>query len=555
MATEKHLTEDQRGGGKPGAMEQDSATLARLGYREVLGRGMSTFQNFAISFTIISILAGTLTSYFIAFSSGGPVVVTWGWLVAGVFITIVAFALAEVASAMPTSGAIYYWSAKLGGPAWGWFAGWMNMVGVIAVTAAIEMGAAMFYTSLMHLWFGLDDSNATTFVVFTIIVVSHLLLNLGKVSLLGLLNSISAWWHIAGVIVFFVVLAVVPTFHQPASFVFGKTINATGFPGNSFADPGFWFVCAIGLLMAAYTVTAFGASAHLAEETRAAARSAAIGMTSSVYISVIFGFILLVAITFAVPENVQGVLDAGGNAVPYIFEHALGARWAGVLLLIACVAQYFCGNAALASASRMVFAFSRDDAVPGGRKIWRKVSRRNQVPVNAIILVVVAEWILMIPTLFNGALGYAVGTSVAVVGLNVSFSIPIFLRWRMKDKFPVGPWNLGKHYRWMDPVSFCYIWVLAIVFMMPLGKTAVWFTKDFSWADANYSPITFIGLMVIVGIWWLVSARKWYKGPVREVDVELVLLDRGELDRAAEVQARQDALLRGKRGPAPGGAP
>src|SRR5699024_10451085 len=110
----------------PPEMDNDARTLATLGYRQVFKRGMSTFQNFAISFTIISILAGPLTSYFIAFNSGGPAVVTIGWLVAGVFITILAFSLAEVASSMPTSGAIYFWSAKLGGPAWGWFTGWMN---------------------------------------------------------------------------------------------------------------------------------------------------------------------------------------------------------------------------------------------------------------------------------------------------------------------------------------------------------------------------------------------------------------------------------------------
>lgn len=529
-------------------MDEDSRTLAKLGYRQVFSRGMSTFQNFAISFTIISILAGPLTSYFIAYSSGGPAIVTWGWLVAGIFITIIAFALAEVASSMPTSGAIYFWSAKLGGPAWGWFAGWMNMVGVIAVTAAIDMGAAFFYAALLDLWLGISLSNGATFIIFTVLLAAHLYLNLQKVSLLGLLNSISAWWHIAGFLVILLALVFIPEHHQPASFVFGKLINATGFPGSNFSHIGFWYVCALGLLMVQYTVTAFGASAHLAEETRTAARAAAIGMTSSVYISLIFGFVLLIAITAAVPGDGQGVLDAGGDAVAYIFTQSLGAGWAEFLLLIACVAQFFCGNAALASASRMVFAFSRDDAVPGGRKIWRKVSERNQVPVNALLLCTAAIWVLMLPTLANGVIGYAVGTSVAVIGLNVSFSFPIFLRWRMREKFERGPWHLGRHYRWMDPIAFCWIWFFAILFMAPMVRSAVWFTPEFSWTDANYAPLTFFGLMIIVGVWWLVSARKWYTGPVREVDEELVLMDRGELDDLAKVRAKQIQLEQGKPG-------
>ncbi|MCA3748150.1 MAG: amino acid permease [Rubrobacter sp.] len=511
------------------SLDRDARELARLGYRQVFERGMGAFSNFAISFTIISILAGCLTSYFIAFSSGGPVAITWGWLLVGVMVTFVGIALGEIASSMPTAGSMYFWAAKLGGPVWGWFTGWINLIGVIAVTSAIDMGAAIFWNYLLNIWFGLSISHGTTFTIFTVIVVLHLLINLNKVWILGMLNSISAVWHMVGVVVIVAALIFVPEYHQPASFVFGGTINATGFPGKDFSDPWFWFVFALGLLMAQYTITGFDASAHLAEETRHAARSAAIGIVSSIVLSVIFGFILLVAVTFAVPANIQGVLDAGGNALPYIWEQALGSRWAGFLLFIACVAQFFCGNAALASASRMLFAFSRDGAVPG-KRLWRKIWQRNHVPGNAVIFCAVFAWALMIPTLANGAIGYAVGTSVAVIGLYVSFAIPIFLRWRMGERFECGPWNTGGHYRWICPLSFCWIGFISILFMLPTSKAGVWFSQEFSWTSANYTPLTFGGVLLAIGCWWLLSARKWYTGPVREVGEEdLVLLERGEL--------------------------
>ena len=131
----------------------DEALLHRLGYAQVLYREMGGFSNFAISFTIISILAGCLTSYFIAFNNGGPVAITWGWLIIGAFSILVSMALGEIASAMPTAGALYYWSSKLGSPAWGWFTGWFNLVGQISVTAAIDYGAATFTTALLNLWF------------------------------------------------------------------------------------------------------------------------------------------------------------------------------------------------------------------------------------------------------------------------------------------------------------------------------------------------------------------------------------------------------------------
>src|SRR5215212_1681749 len=125
----------------------DEALLHRLGYAQVLYREMGGFANFAISFTIISILAGCLTSYYIAFNYGGPVAITWGWLLVGAFCVLVAMAMGEIASAMPTAGALYFWASKLGGPSWGWFTGWFNLIGQIAVTAAIDYGGAVFITA------------------------------------------------------------------------------------------------------------------------------------------------------------------------------------------------------------------------------------------------------------------------------------------------------------------------------------------------------------------------------------------------------------------------
>lgn len=496
--------------------DDDAHTLHRLGYAQVLYREMGGFSNFAISFTIISILAGCLTSYFIAFNNGGPVAITWGWLIVGAFCILVGLAMGEIASAMPTAGAIYYWSSKLGKPVWGWFSGWLNLIGQIAVTAAIDYGAAIFWTALLNLWFPgqVGTDTHTIFVTFTVIMALHWLLNLSGVKLLALLNSISAWWHMAGVAVIVVVLAVVPDHHQSAGFVFGETINNSGFSGANFANPVFWFVFGIGLLMAQYTITGFDASAHMSEETRTASRAAAWGIVMSIVVSVVFGFVLLVAVTFAVPD-VKGTLEAGGNAVPYIWSTALGSSWAEFLLLIACVAQFFCGAASVTAASRMMFAFSRDGAVPG-RNVWRKVSRRHRVPVNAVSAIVVLSWALMVPTLWNGAIGYLVGTSVAVIGLYLAFAIPIYLRIRVGDAFEHGAWSLGNHYKWINPIAVAWIGLITILFLLPTVPGGMPWNSGFDWNVVNYAPITLGGVLLAVGVWWLASARHWFVGPVRE---------------------------------------
>jgi amino acid transporter len=508
--------------------DDDERILHGLGYAQVLYREMGGFSNFAISFTIISILAGCLTSYFIAFQNGGPVAITWGWLIVGFFCILVGLAMGEIASSMPTAGAIYYWSSKLGKPVWGWFSGWFNLIGQIAVTAAIDYGAAIFWTSLLNLWFPgqIGTDTHTVFVTFTVIMALHFMLNLNGVRLLALLNSVSAWWHMAGVAVIVAVLIIVPDHHQSIGFVFGETINNSGFSGANVAHPVFWFVFGIGLLMAQYTITGFDASAHMSEETRMASRAAAWGVVMSIVVSVVFGFVLLVAVTFAVPD-VQGTLDAGGNAVTYIWQTSLGSRWAEFLLLIACVAQFFCGAASVTAASRMLFAFSRDGAVPG-RTVWRKVSRRNRVPVNAVTGIVIFSWALMLPTLWNGAIGYLVGTSVAVIGLYMAFAIPIYLRWRVGSAFQHGAWSLGPHYRWINPIAVVWIGFITILFLMPTVPGGMPWNSGFDWNVVNYAPITVGGVLLAVGIWWLLSARHWFEGPVRQgTDEELQRIESG----------------------------
>ncbi|MHA6618202.1 amino acid permease [Pseudonocardia sp. DLS-67] len=487
----------------------DEAILHRLGYAQVLYREMGGFSNFAISFTIISILAGCLTSYFLAFNNGGPVAITWGWLLVGAFCVLVSMAMGEIASAMPTAGALYFWASKLGGPAWGWFTGWFNLVGEIAVTASIQYGSAIFTTALLNLWFpGMGNDTGTIFIVLTVIVALQLGLNLLNINVLALLNTVSAWWHMAGVAVVVAVLIAVPDNHQSAAFVFGETINNSGF-----SDSAFWFVFGIGLLMSQYTITGFDASAHMSEETRSASRTAALGMVMAVVASVIFGFVLLVAVTFAVPD-VQGVIDAEGDAVIYIWTTALGETWAQFLLIIAVIAQLFCGTASVTASSRMMFAFSRDRAVPFSG-VWRKVAS-NRVPVNAVTAISVLAWALMLPTLVNGVLGYAVGTSIAVIGLYIAFGLPILLRIRAGDRFERGSWHLGDHYKWISTIAVVWIALVCILFLMPLSPAGVPFSAEFDWEALNYAPITVGGALILFGGWYLLSARNWFTGPVPE---------------------------------------
>ncbi|GAA3907368.1 amino acid permease [Actinoplanes auranticolor] len=480
----------------------DEERLAQLGYQQELHRRLSGFSNFAVSFSIISILAGAITSYGIAMNAGGPLAITLGWLFVGIMVTFVALAMAEVCSAYPTAGALYWWAAALAKrnkAAWAWFIGWFNFLGEVAVTAAIDFGAAITTSAFLSLTFDMEVTKGRTFLIFLCLIVAHGLLNTFGVSLVRLLSDVSAWWHLIGVAVIVVVLAVVPDQHKPISEVFFEVRNETGFTFTGAAV----YAVLIGLLMAQYTYTGYDASAHVAEETHDAARAAPRGIVLSVVVSVIAGFLLLTAITWSIQDYDAQRTTELGLPPAQIFIDAAGDNLGAFLLFICVVAQFFCGMASVTANSRMSYAFARDGALPGSR-LWKQVNARTGTPTNSIWLCVTLSTLLVLPSLWNTT-AYAAATSIAVIGLYIAYVGPVLLR-RLNPDFQPGPWNLG---RWSAPIGWiAIVWVafICVLFVLPVAG-------PISAANFNY---TIVAVLVVVGgatLWWLISARKWFTGP------------------------------------------
>jgi amino acid transporter len=505
--------------------DRDERKLAELGYKQELARAWSGFSNFAISFTIISVLAGCFTTYQQAWNNGGPVAISWGWAIISCFIMVIALCMAELASAYPTAGGPYWWAAKLGGPGWSWFTGWFNVIGLIAVVASVDYAAAGFAATLFNLWgfdlgiinFADSASLGEIFVVFAVILVLHALINIYSSQLVALFNNISVFWHVAGVAAIIAILIFVPDHHQSADFVFTSTNNQSGFGHDMF----WWYVLPIGGLLTMYTITGYDASAHVAEETHDAEKAAAQGVWRSVFYSAIIGWLVLLAITFAA-TNVGAVNDGGGTSLS-IFTSAMSKGWAETVIVISTIGQFFCGMACVTSCSRTFYAFSRDRAIPGWR-IWSRVNV-NRVPVAAVVAVCVLGLIITLPALSSNAAGLPIAflavVSISVIGLYIAYVIPVYLRWRAGAQFRAGAWTIGRRFRWMCPVAVAWVAVCVIYFSLPTTKAAVPFSKDFDWSALNYSPIMVGGVFIAVGIWWLAGAKNKYTGPVRTlVDIE-----------------------------------
>ncbi len=498
-------------------LSQDEQLLAKLGYKQELGRSWSSFSNFAISFSIISILAGCFTTFGQAWNNGGPVAISWGWPIISAFILLIGFTLSELVSAYPTSGGIYWWAAKMGGPAAGFFTGWLNLIGLLAVTASVAYGAATFLDlTISTVSSGYADSYSLSrvFIWFVVILVLAALANIFSGHLLAIVNNISVWWHVAGAATVILVLIIVPKTHQSANFVFTERINNSGFSSGFY-----WFlVLPLGFLLTQYTITGFDASAHLSEETQGAAEGAAKGIWRSIFYSAIGGYVLLLSFLFAV-QDVEGV-NKGFGAVDVIFGQALPTFWHFLVLMISTAGQLFCTTACLTSASRMTFAFSRDGAIPGSTWL-AKVNQRTKIPANAVIFVAVVGVAITLPALKSvGGVPvafYAV-VSVAVIGLYLAFLIPIYLRWRLGDGFEPGSWTNGPKYRWMNVIAAAEIVVISVYFILPFSPAGVPFSKDFTWSSVNYAPVLTVGTLVILGIWWHASAKHWFTGPKHTID-------------------------------------
>ncbi|WP_344847634.1 amino acid permease [Kribbella ginsengisoli] len=495
-------------------LTDDEKRLHQLGYAQELSRTMSGFSNFAVSFTIISILSGCLTLYGFGMNTGGPVMIVWGWPIVGLMTLLVGLAMAEVCSSFPTAGGLYYWSAKLApsnGAAWSWFTGWFNFLGQVAVTAGIDFGAAFFLNALLDLQFGFSATPGHTILLFGCILLVHALLNSVGVKLVARLNDISVWWHIVGVVFIVAVLAFVPDHHQSAGFVFGHFVNNTGWSST-------FYVALLGLLLAQYTFTGYDASAHMTEETHDAARSGPRGIVMSILVSLAAGWVLLIGLTFAI-QSYDGALGSDTGVPPaQIFIDAVGASLGKILLLVVVGAQLFCGMSSMTANSRMIYAFSRDGALPAS-KFWHKINPKTRTPTNAIWLAGGGAFLLGLPYLWN-ATAYAAVTSIAVIGLYIAYVMPTFLRLLKGDKFEPGPWHLG---RWSRPIGIIAVaWVvfITILFMLPT-------VSPVAKSTFNYTPIAVLVVLGFAGIWWLVSARKWFTGPkVQGTAEELAAIER-----------------------------
>ena len=509
-------------------LDDDEKHLASLGYTQELNRSWSGFSNFAISFSIISILAGCFTSFGLGWNNGGPAAIAWGWPIVSAFILIIGLCMSELVSAYPTSGGIYWWASKLGGPKAGYYTGWLNLIGLIAILASVSYGCATFLDltlcTFSETW--LDGySLQRVFVMFVVILAISATINIFSSHLLAVINNISVWWHVAGAAAIVLILFIAPEQHASFGDVFARTINNSGLFGGEKGWGWIVFVLPISAILTQYTITGYDASAHLSEETKSAANAAAKGIWRSIFYSAIGGWILLLSFLFAVQDADK--VSAAPTPVAEIFTQALSNKLVVLVLFISAAGQFFCTTACQTSASRMLFAFSRDRAVPG-HQLWSKVNR-NRVPANGVIVTAVLAAVITLPALLTvtvviggqevvSPVAFFAVVSIGVVGLYLCFAVPIFYRWKIGDEFEQGSWNLRGHWKWMAPVAIAEILITSVIALFPYSPAGLPWDPTFEWKYVNYTPILVGSVLIALWVYWHLSVKKWFTGPINQLE-------------------------------------
>ncbi|MEW6285684.1 MAG: amino acid permease [Chloroflexota bacterium] len=515
-------------------IKQDMRDLHKLGYAQQLFREMGGFSNFAISFSIISILTGAILLFGYGLGFAGPIINTFGWPLVTLFVLTIAASMAELASAYPTAGGLYFWAHRLGGYKWAWVTAWFNMLGQIMITAGIDFAAAIYIAGALNRIFGtnLDTTNTMTMVgVMIAIMIPQVLINIFGIKLTAKLNDFSVYWHIGGVAVMAFLLIAFGKVSQPFSFLFQSAINTdltsfTSFAagpytfdsimmkalGPLYAGGGLALAFVLGLLQAQWTYTGYDASAHVAEETVMARLNSAWGVFLSVAVSFVVGYIMLLTLTLHIPNGLDGIpaaIDpANSPAVLYIvYSNFDNPIFGHIIAIIIGVAMWLCGLSSITSMSRMWFAFARDGGMPGYSLI-SQIHPKWRTPMWSIIITSIIAVIL---TVYSAV--YSVIVAVSTTALYLAYGIPIYLnaRNKMQQKGEyttpeTAPWSLKKWGPVLNWIAVAWIAFITILFSIPPNELAGW-------------SIVILGVFMF--LYWNLDAKKRFTGPKPHAEEEL----------------------------------
>ncbi|KAJ6258871.1 hypothetical protein Dda_5766 [Drechslerella dactyloides] len=533
MASNSNTSDEQL------AKAGDADMLASLGYAQELKRNFSKFEVLGIAFSIMGLLPSVAST--LAFSiTAGPVGMVWGWFIASFFIFIVALAMADLGSAMPTAGGLYWWTHYFSAPAWrnplSFLVGYSNTLGLVGGICSIDYGFSLMLISVAVM--GSDGTfvptNGIVFCVFMGCVLSHALVVTFASSIMGRLQTVFTIANLLLIAATFVVLPVGRgNQRNSGEFIFTQTANLTGWPS------GWAFFMA--WLSPIWTIAGFDSCVHISEEAKNATAAVPFGILGSVGLCWILGFLCTIVIAACMSQDLQHLLESPfGQPMAQIYYDAVGKKGAMIMMTFLFMTQWLMGVSLLVAASRQAWAFSRDGALPFST-FFNHISKRfGQTPLRAVWGCAIVALVLGLLCLINSAAASAL-FSLAVAGNNLSWFIPIFARivWG-QDKFVPGSFYTGKFSTPIAIGACLFLFFSTVLAMLPLSG------PDVNAQTMNYT------IVINTAVWggslayYYIDARKWFTGPKITIDATQLSDDQErKMAESGVVEIKRDSTSNG----------
>lgn len=497
---------------KQSVQAADETLLASLGYKQEFKRAFTPLEVFGIAFSIIGLLPSIASVLFYAIPNGGGPAMVWGWAVASIFILFVGMSMAELGSAAPTSGGLYFWTYSLSSPRWRnllcWIVGYANTIGSISSVASIDWGCAVQVMAAVTIGSDGDfePTNAQLFGVYAAIVFTH-----GIVCCLGttVLARLQSLYIVLNVLLCLAIIIALPIatpseLKNTASFALGSFTNLNGWPD------GYAFI--LSFLAPLWTICSFDSSVHISEEASNAATAVPWAIVSAIAVSGVLGWAINMALAFCMGTDLEA-LSNSDQPMAQIFFNSFGQKPTLGIWAIVVIVQYMMGSSMLLAASRQSYAFSRDHALPFSKFLYRMNSYTG-TPVNTV-------WFDAIFALLMGLLVFA-GTqainavfAISVTALYIAYAIPVCARFMGDNDFKPGPFSLGVFGLPVAIISNLFMLFMGIVFLFPS-------TPQTDVQDMNYTVVVLGGVMILSLVYYYFpkyGGVYWFSGPVANIDL------------------------------------
>ncbi|KAI1790578.1 APC amino acid permease [Ganoderma leucocontextum] len=532
-------TEKQRA--KTAIQVADEELLATLGYKQEFQRAFTGLETFGIAFSIIGLLPSIASVLAYSLPNGGPSAMVWGWVVASTFILFVGMSMAELASAAPTSGGLYFWTHSFSSPRWrnllAWIVGYANTIGSISAIASIDWGCAVQIMAAASIGSGQTYSatRAQTFGVYCAVVLSHAFICCFGTRILARLQTV---YVVLNILLSLAVIIALPAatpkeLRNSASFALGGFENVSGWPNG--------FALILSFLSPVWTICSFDASVHISEEASNAATAVPWAIIYAIAIAGVLGWAINMALAFCMGTDIDGIINSPiGQPMASIFFNSFGQTGTLAIWAVVVIVQYMMGSSMVLAASRQTFAFSRDSALPFSKWLYH-MNAYTRTPVNTV-------WFVAICAIFLGLLAFAGPSainavfSLGVTALYVAYCIPIAARFLGDNDFVPGPFNLGRFSLPVAVIAILWMTFISIVLLFPAspGPAVV---------GMNYTVVVLGGVLVLSLVWYyfpVYGGVHWFTGPVPTISKDAQEgSDRpstsGSMEKSAGAVSQQDA--------------